>query len=665
MTEKTPSSLFVRNLTFSTTSNDLTDFFSNAAPVKHAVVVTDKETGQSKGFGFVTFSLHEDAVRALEELKNKKLDGRILRMEFAAPRKRNGETSDKPKKPEQVRKDTRPRLIVRNLPWSVKKPKHLEPYFAKFGKVREIKVPTKGGGRMCGFAFVWMKDRASAQKAMDTLNATEIDGRVVAVDWAVSKDEFEQKKTEKGESNDSEESEDESEEESADEDESEEQEENESEVDEEVLVHNSDSGSDLEASEAEDSEKNLEKDKEDAEADESENSASEEEEDSGKPESTIFIRNLLFETTEQALYQHFRQFGPLEYAKIVKDYATGLSQGRGFVKFRYQNDYEACLELAQQLPEPEAKAAEKHHLPSVLASEEFLDPDNNIAKFTLDGRLLLITPAVTQDEASRINEEGKKKRQLLQGKGVDKRNLYLINEGRITANHPLYNMLSETDRTLRQESLRTRKKLLERNPTLHVSLTRLSIRNLSRHINVKILGMLGRQAVRGFLEEVKQGVRQPLTQEELERDENNGAGRSKGFGFLQYSAHKYALMALRWLNGREVTVHSIVEAEKEWAREHRMPLPELPIIDFPDKKRRLQVEFAIENIRIVKNRAQKVESLRKKAADAKQKEADASADLKRKRASELSEAERAEHEKRAKVARIIQQKRMKRRQRKH
>ncbi|EPX72516.1 RNA-binding protein [Schizosaccharomyces octosporus yFS286] len=675
----TSSTLFVRNLAFGTKKDDLSNFFSDIGPIKHTVVVTNPETGENRGYGFVTFSMVEDAQRAIQELKNRKLNGRILRIDYAAHRKRTAPSEDKEKelnevsnrKPQGPRKDNRPRLIIRNLPWSIKKPNHLEPYFAKFGKIREIRVPTKAGGRMCGFAFVWMQDREAAQKAMEAVNGTELDGRPVAVDWALSKDAYESNVTSQ-EDND----------EPAQENDESDQEEMEKDADTNSAAQHS---SIVPENSDEEDLQTGEKEELDTSSTEEENSESEDEVIQPKQNlgGTIFVRNILFECTEQQLYQHFRQFGPLAYAKIVRDPVTDKPLGRAFVKFRYEKDCNDCLELAAQVPKSDPTVAEQRLLPSVLV-EENMNLDTVASRFLLNGRLLNISKAVTREEAGDLTQKSIAERKLKLGKGVDRRHLFLLNEGRIGPGHPLFDKLSDTDKSLRSMSINQRKKLLETNPTLHLSLNRLSIRNMSRHIDHKMLAFLGRQAIRCFKEDVEKGLRQDLSDEEKSRDkgqsiqrgkngsvlkqakvelEKSGAGRSKGYGFLQFVSHKYALMALRWLNGREVTVRKIIQDEIEWARSHKLPEPEMPTVDFNDRPRRLIVEFAIENIKVVKRRQEKEITFREKAKQMREKKEEEAQQQKRKRKD--SSGDDSEKEKKAKVARIIQQKRMKRRQRKH
>jgi nucleolar protein 4 len=79
------STLFVSNLPYTATSVDLQTLFSDIAPVRSAFVVLDKETHKSKGVGYVSFAIKEDATSAVEHVKQKgiMMDKRSLRVQFA------------------------------------------------------------------------------------------------------------------------------------------------------------------------------------------------------------------------------------------------------------------------------------------------------------------------------------------------------------------------------------------------------------------------------------------------------------------------------------------------------------------------------------------------------------------------------------------------------
>ncbi len=78
--------LYVGNLPYQLTSEELKDFFSGAGQVTDAAVITDRETGRSKGFGFVEFATEEDATRAQSMFNGAQLRNRTLKVDLAKPR---------------------------------------------------------------------------------------------------------------------------------------------------------------------------------------------------------------------------------------------------------------------------------------------------------------------------------------------------------------------------------------------------------------------------------------------------------------------------------------------------------------------------------------------------------------------------------------------------
>ena len=78
--------IYVGNLPFSTTSEDLEALFGEYGAVESAAVINDRETGRSRGFGFVEMS-NEDGARAINELDGKDYSGRDLRVNEARPRR--------------------------------------------------------------------------------------------------------------------------------------------------------------------------------------------------------------------------------------------------------------------------------------------------------------------------------------------------------------------------------------------------------------------------------------------------------------------------------------------------------------------------------------------------------------------------------------------------
>jgi cold-inducible RNA-binding protein len=78
--------LFVGNLSFNTTENDLQDAFAAHGTVMEANLMMDRATGRPRGFGFVTMSSAEEAQKAIEEMNGKSVDGRDLTVNVAKPR---------------------------------------------------------------------------------------------------------------------------------------------------------------------------------------------------------------------------------------------------------------------------------------------------------------------------------------------------------------------------------------------------------------------------------------------------------------------------------------------------------------------------------------------------------------------------------------------------
>ncbi|MFW2389780.1 MAG: RNA recognition motif domain-containing protein [Polyangiales bacterium] len=86
--------LFVGGLSWNTNDSELQQAFEACGTVVEAKVITDRETGRSRGFGFVTFEDEQAATRAVEELNNTMLDGRTIRVDKANDRPRNDRRSD-------------------------------------------------------------------------------------------------------------------------------------------------------------------------------------------------------------------------------------------------------------------------------------------------------------------------------------------------------------------------------------------------------------------------------------------------------------------------------------------------------------------------------------------------------------------------------------------
>jgi RNA recognition motif-containing protein len=87
---KMNTKLYVGNLSFDTTENDLQDLFQQHGPVSEVNLITDRMTGRSRGFAFVTMGTPEAAQAAITALSGKDIQGRALTVNEARPREEHG-----------------------------------------------------------------------------------------------------------------------------------------------------------------------------------------------------------------------------------------------------------------------------------------------------------------------------------------------------------------------------------------------------------------------------------------------------------------------------------------------------------------------------------------------------------------------------------------------
>ena len=84
------SKVFVGGLSWDTNDQSLADAFSALGTVTEAKVISDRDTGRSRGFGFVTFDQPADAQKAIAEMDGTELDGRTIRVNEAEDKPRGG-----------------------------------------------------------------------------------------------------------------------------------------------------------------------------------------------------------------------------------------------------------------------------------------------------------------------------------------------------------------------------------------------------------------------------------------------------------------------------------------------------------------------------------------------------------------------------------------------
>lgn len=165
--------IHVGNLPYHTTERDLTSLFEQAGRVVSTRIMTDRDTGRSKGFGFVEMG-SEDAEQAIARLNNTEFNGQRLAVTEA--RARPPVSDDRGIPPS--------RLFVGNLPYEATA-EELKVLFSAVGPVSFVSLPVeRESGKPRGFAFVEFPDPAHATEAIRRFHNQLFKGRALMVNEA-------------------------------------------------------------------------------------------------------------------------------------------------------------------------------------------------------------------------------------------------------------------------------------------------------------------------------------------------------------------------------------------------------------------------------------------------------------------------------------------------
>uniref|UniRef100_A0A7N8WV95 RNA-binding protein 28 n=1 Tax=Mastacembelus armatus TaxID=205130 RepID=A0A7N8WV95_9TELE len=536
--------IFVGSLPASASNERLEEIFCEIGPVKQCFVVRDKGIERCRGFGYVTYSMEEDAQRALKEITEydgKRISLSVAKKKLKEKRKIGNVTkTEKEQQPKGFKKKLlKARLIIRNLSFKCSED-DLKQVFDKFGTVLEAKIALKPDGKKRGFAFVGFKNVSQAAVALKAMNMKEIKGRQVAVDWAVPKDRFiatqhsstgnHQKKSNYfvyliGNKNVMEETLEQSDTESDTEHKNEEKKQTtpaEKKCAPQIciflfkhhqsLIEMNHIGpclsSDLDSNDEQDESQDDEEDEEEAPKKTSKKLLPSDVNE-GK---TIFIRlNLSFDTEEEGLEEVLLQYGELNYVKIVLHPDTEHSKGCAFAQFKTIEAADRCIAAAQDKAEN--------------------------GGIRVDGRKLLIVAAVSREDAAKLKVNKVKVE-------TGTRNLYLAREGLIRAGTKAAEGVPEAD-MIKRTRFEEIKRAKLRDVNVFVSKIRLCVHNLPKSVDNKKLKALCLQAVKG-----NKGVWITECRVMYDRKPQKGQvmGQSLGYGFVQFQDHEHALSTLRYLN---------------------------------------------------------------------------------------------------------------------
>ena len=181
------STLFVRNLNFSTTTDRLRKAFQSLEGLMSAKVKTKpdpKKPGQllSMGFGFLEFRNKSNAQAALAAMDGYRLDGHelLIRMSHKAI-----DAAEERRKEDQAKRiaGRKTKIIIKNLPFEASK-KDVQSLFGSYGQLRSVRVPKRFDSSTRGFAFADFVTAREAENAMDALRDTHLLGRRLVLDFA-------------------------------------------------------------------------------------------------------------------------------------------------------------------------------------------------------------------------------------------------------------------------------------------------------------------------------------------------------------------------------------------------------------------------------------------------------------------------------------------------
>ncbi|KAG7585191.1 RNA recognition motif domain [Arabidopsis thaliana x Arabidopsis arenosa] len=174
----TNTKLYFGNLPYNVDSATLAQIIQDFANPELVEVLYNRDTGQSRGFAFVTMSNVEDCNIIIDNLDGTEYLGRALKVNFA----------DKPKpNKEPLYPETEHKLFVGNLSWTVTS-ESLAGAFRECGDVVGARVVYDGDtGRSRGYGFVCYSSKAEMETALESLDGFELEGRAIRVNLAQGK----------------------------------------------------------------------------------------------------------------------------------------------------------------------------------------------------------------------------------------------------------------------------------------------------------------------------------------------------------------------------------------------------------------------------------------------------------------------------------------------
>uniref|UniRef100_A0A8C5B248 Probable RNA-binding protein 19 n=1 Tax=Gadus morhua TaxID=8049 RepID=A0A8C5B248_GADMO len=185
------STLFIKNLNFSTTEETLQETFAKCGKVSSCTVSKKKDkTGKmlSMGYGFVQYQKPESAQKAMRLLQHCSVDDHQLDIKISERATRADQVTHKKKQADK--KQTGTKILVRNVPFQASV-REIRELFSTFGELQTVRLPKKSAGDGChrGFGFIDFLTKQDAKKAFTALcHSTHLYGRRLVLEWADGED---------------------------------------------------------------------------------------------------------------------------------------------------------------------------------------------------------------------------------------------------------------------------------------------------------------------------------------------------------------------------------------------------------------------------------------------------------------------------------------------
>ncbi|XP_060530240.1 RNA-binding protein 28 [Cylas formicarius] len=386
-------------------------------------------------------------------------------------------------------KQKRARIVVRNLSFRATV-SQIKEHFEKFGEILNVELLKKEDGKLVGCAFIQYNLVQAAAKAKHYTHNQPFLGRNISVDFAKPKDKYTKTVNEQKKSRNIEQA---------------------VEIKDESLVEVKDK--------IEEEKFNIDNVKDEVHSEADSEESGQDEVVEAEPEvqkrivshdategRTVFIKNVPFQATNEDVKECMSQFGRIFYALVCLDKLTEHSRGTAFVKFVNKEDAEKALNAGTEL--------------------------------TLLGNVLDCHLALDRNELQKKVEAQKEEK----SKPKDSRNLYLVKEGVILAGTKAAEGVSVSDMAKRLQLEQYKTQMLRKLNTF-VSRERLVIHNLPPAWDDNKLKMLVKKyAGEGAV------IKEARVMRDMKRLDAKGVGPSKEYGFVTFTKHENALLALRALN---------------------------------------------------------------------------------------------------------------------